>query len=195
MAVSKRLRYEVFKRDNHTCRYCGGAAPDVKITIDHVVPTTLGGNDDPTNLVTACADCNSGKSSSSPDAPLVAEVTEAALRWGRAVSIAAMGMGVELGELCEVREEFLAKWHDWSFGPPHDRKSVPLASDWPDTVRSLLSRGLPLDVLKECVDIAMRRPGVTVDNTYRYFCGVAWRKVTELTDVAKNIYGSWEVER
>lgn len=35
MPVSKRLRYEVLRRDSHTCRYCGGAAPDVKLTVDH----------------------------------------------------------------------------------------------------------------------------------------------------------------
>ena len=28
MAVSKRLRYEILRRDNHTCRYCGASAPD-----------------------------------------------------------------------------------------------------------------------------------------------------------------------
>ena len=41
MAVSKRLRYEILRRDNHTCRYCGESAPDVKLTIDHVVPVSL----------------------------------------------------------------------------------------------------------------------------------------------------------
>lgn len=46
MAVSTRLRYEILRRDNHQCRYCGGTAPDVKLTIDHVIPETLGGNDD-----------------------------------------------------------------------------------------------------------------------------------------------------
>jgi 5-methylcytosine-specific restriction endonuclease McrA len=27
-ALSKKLRFEVFKRDNFTCQYCGRAAPD-----------------------------------------------------------------------------------------------------------------------------------------------------------------------
>lgn len=54
MAVSKRTRYEVLRRDNHTCRYCGGSAPDVRLTVDHVLPVTLGGSDDPSNLVAAC---------------------------------------------------------------------------------------------------------------------------------------------
>jgi 5-methylcytosine-specific restriction endonuclease McrA len=38
MAVSKRTRYEVLRRDNHACRYCGGIAPDVILTVDHVTP-------------------------------------------------------------------------------------------------------------------------------------------------------------
>lgn len=66
MAVSKRLRYEILRRDNHACRYCGATAPDVKLNVDHVIPTSLGGSDAPMNLVTACADCNGGKTSSMP---------------------------------------------------------------------------------------------------------------------------------
>ena len=38
MAVSKRTRYEVLRRDNHACRYCGASAPDAKLTVDHVLP-------------------------------------------------------------------------------------------------------------------------------------------------------------
>ncbi|MFF0777048.1 HNH endonuclease [Streptomyces sp. NPDC003720] len=63
MAVSKRLRYEILRRDNHTCRYCGASAPDVPLRIDHVTPVALGGTDHPSNLVTSCEPCNNGKSS------------------------------------------------------------------------------------------------------------------------------------
>lgn len=80
MAVSKRLRYEVLRRDNHACRYCGASAPDVKLNVDHVIPTSLGGSDKPTNLVTACADCNSGKTSSLPNATPVSDVEQEAFR-------------------------------------------------------------------------------------------------------------------
>lgn len=76
MAVSKRLRYEILRRDNHACRYCGAAAPDVKLNVDHVIPTSLGGSDKPENLVAACADCNGGKTSSLPDAMPVADVDQ-----------------------------------------------------------------------------------------------------------------------
>lgn len=80
MAVSKRLRYEILRRDNHACRYCGATAPQVKLNVDHVIPTSLGGSDAPTNLVTSCADCNAGKTSSMPNAEPVADVEQDAFR-------------------------------------------------------------------------------------------------------------------
>ena len=61
MALSKRIRFEVFKRDKFTCQYCGKKAPDVVLHVDHVVPKAEGGGDEMLNLVTACASCNLGK--------------------------------------------------------------------------------------------------------------------------------------
>ena len=34
MAVSQCTRFEVLRRDAHTCRYCGSSAPDVKLTVE-----------------------------------------------------------------------------------------------------------------------------------------------------------------
>jgi 5-methylcytosine-specific restriction endonuclease McrA len=51
--LSKR---EVFRRDNHTCQYCG--ARTTRLTLDHVVPRHRGGEHEWTNLVTACSACN-----------------------------------------------------------------------------------------------------------------------------------------
>lgn len=61
-ALSKRLRFEVFKRDGFVCRYCGAQPPGVLLVIDHIVPLARGGTDDPMNLQTACEACNQGKS-------------------------------------------------------------------------------------------------------------------------------------
>lgn len=80
MAVSKRLRYEILRRDNHACRYCGATAPNVKLNVDHVIPKSLGGSDKPSNLVASCADCNAGKTSSLPDAMPVADVDQETFR-------------------------------------------------------------------------------------------------------------------
>ncbi len=48
----------VLARDNRECCYCGGEAD----TIDHVHPTSKGGENKWTNVVAACARCNSKKS-------------------------------------------------------------------------------------------------------------------------------------
>lgn len=61
-SLSKKTRFEVFKRDSFTCQYCGRMAPDVVLNVDHIEPVSKGGTNDITNLITSCFDCNSGKS-------------------------------------------------------------------------------------------------------------------------------------
>jgi len=61
-SVSKSLRFEVLARDGFKCRYCGRAAPEVALHVDHIIPRAGGGRNDTGNLATACADCNHGKS-------------------------------------------------------------------------------------------------------------------------------------
>jgi hypothetical protein len=81
VAVSKRLRYEVLRRDNFACRYCGAFAPLAVLHVDHVTPRKHGGQDIPSNLVTACQDCNSGKAASMPAPEVVADVEALAAQW------------------------------------------------------------------------------------------------------------------
>ncbi len=56
------LRWKILERDKFTCQYCGQHAPNVKLEVDHVIPVTDGGTDDPDNLKTSCYACNRGKS-------------------------------------------------------------------------------------------------------------------------------------
>lgn len=60
-AISKKLRFEVFKRDCFTCQYCGQSAPNVVLHLDHIHPVSKGGKNDILNLITSCMACNSGK--------------------------------------------------------------------------------------------------------------------------------------
>lgn len=60
--ISKRDRFEVFKRDNFTCQYCNSKPPEVTLEIDHIIPISKNGNNNMDNLITACFDCNRGKS-------------------------------------------------------------------------------------------------------------------------------------
>lgn len=60
-SLSKKTRFEVFKRDKFTCQYCGRMAPDVILEVDHIKPVAEGGNNGMMNLITSCRDCNRGK--------------------------------------------------------------------------------------------------------------------------------------
>lgn len=61
-AISKKTRFEIFKRDGFKCTYCGAEAPKAILHVDHIHPVAKGGDNDMLNLTTACSDCNGGKS-------------------------------------------------------------------------------------------------------------------------------------
>lgn len=65
--ISKKIRFEVFKRDSFTCQYCGRTSPDVVLHVDHITPVSKGGENELLNLVTSCVDCNLGKSDTQLD--------------------------------------------------------------------------------------------------------------------------------
>ena len=64
---SVRLRFQVFQRDNFTCRACGRSPAreiGVILEVDHVIAWSHGGETILANLQTLCNRCNSGKSDS-----------------------------------------------------------------------------------------------------------------------------------
>lgn len=281
MAISRRLRFEILRRDGHTCRYCGAMAPDVSLTVDHVIPSTLGGTDDPANLVAACVDCNNGKASVPADAALVADVAADAIRWKRAIDEARTEFEMERQVTAEWAERFRAMWDDWTYGvdvivpadpldtgrplldrwhevmgwrshhyaepvsaedgvltikaqkgyvreirseataslpkwaavlgqplesvviepvnavaapprPPEptkrtERQRIPRDSNWHDSVVRFLSLGLTMDDLKRLMGIAMTNSRLNHDDRFRYFCGCAWREITDLQESARRI--------
>jgi hypothetical protein len=186
MAVSKRLRYEILRRDNHACRYCGATAPDVPLRVDHVTPVALGGTDTPDNLVTSCEPCNSGKSSASPDAHHVAAVSDDALRWADAMKQAADNL-LELEKpKGEYREAFLAEWNRWHVGKD-EAKKIELPVDWKPTIERFRVAGIPAWMWADIVDVGMANEKVKPESTFRYCCGVAWNKVTQLQAEARRV--------
>lgn len=185
MAVSKRLRFEILRRDNHQCRYCGAKAPDVPLTVDHVVPVALGGSDDSSNLVAACRDCNAGKSSAAPDTNHVKAVSEDALRWASAMAEVAQQRAIARAAKAEVHEAFEKHWNDWTWTDWRgDKHYFDLPFNWRRTVDNLLDAGLEMADLYELTDCAME---ANPRDEFRYFCGCAWRRATEAQERAREI--------
>jgi len=61
MSISKKTRFEVFKRDGFKCQYCGRTPPAVVLELDHIIPKSKEGVESMDNYITACFDCNRGK--------------------------------------------------------------------------------------------------------------------------------------
>jgi hypothetical protein len=182
MAVSKRLRYEILRRDNHTCRYCGGVAPDVVLTVDHVTPTALGGSDAPENLVAACKDCNSGKTSVSPDAPLVADVAQKAVEWAAAVDAYCASRAVERKARDRYVAAFSKAWNGWHYGAAQE--PIPRDAGWQTTMWRFYESGLPIEEVLDAVLIACGNSVISAQRTWVYFCGVVWKRIKLMQEEA-----------
>jgi hypothetical protein len=183
MTISKRLRYEILRRDNHACRYCGRAAPAVALAVDHVLPVALGGSSEPANLVAACIDCNAGKASSKPDEALVEQVSDDAIRWARAVAQAAADMSNENRRYAEFVDTFDEGWK--AMCAPFGRDNRPV--DWAETIILFRDRGLPQDVILASLYTAAAAKHVARSDVWRYFCGICWHKVARLAESAHAI--------
>lgn len=59
-------RKNLFARDNHACQYCGVARPMSQLSLDHVVPRSMGGKTTWENIVCCCLACNSRKGGRTP---------------------------------------------------------------------------------------------------------------------------------
>ena len=57
--ISKIVSWNVFRRDDYTCRYCG--RDDVPLTVDHLVTWESGGPHTEENLVASCSKCNNAR--------------------------------------------------------------------------------------------------------------------------------------
>lgn len=171
MAISKRIRYEVMKRDSHTCRYC--RSTENPLTIDHVIPIALGGSDKPDNLVAACRDCNAGKSSTHPDDDLIEQVSDDAIRWAEARKQAIEMHMIERRAQKKYVHEFWQHWDDvgWAENLPND---------WEGSVSRWHKEGVPFEILKDAATIAWCANGVPDYARFRYMAGVLRNKLAEI---------------
>lgn len=51
-------RRNIYARDKNKCQYCGKRFPTSELSLDHVIPRTMGGKATWENIVCACTECN-----------------------------------------------------------------------------------------------------------------------------------------
>lgn len=171
MAVTKRVRFEVLRRDNHTCQYCGAKAPDVELQIDHVMPKALGGDDKPGNLIAACRPCNSGKTSITPDSPLVEGLSDRAAAYALGMQDKMVRFRAEVESLQEYTDEFVENWNTWTVVGKNE--NLPLPDDHELSLFAWLRQGVPMKVLTMATAKAMNKPGIRGEHgVFQYVAGV-----------------------
>jgi len=167
--MTKRKRFQIFKRDSFTCGYCGRQPPEVTLEVDHVIPKCEGGGDDKDNLITSCFDCNRGKAGESltvvprtlADRTQRIEEGEAQYKaYQRAVRAT---KSRKTKEVTRVHIIFKAVFPDDELS----RSSL-------RSVRMFIEK-LGIEEVADSMDMACDRIAVS-SGVWKYFCGTCWRK-------------------
>ena len=169
-ATGKRLRFEIFKRDQFTCQYCGAHPPSAILHVDHVTPVAEGGETSIDNLVTACQACNLGKSSiplSSVPKSLTAraaEIQERELQLRGYQDIVAARNSRLDDETWDAIEELVPGSSERGF----NRRDF-------NSVRHFIDQS-GADEVGEAARLAYNRVR-SEHQRFRYFCGICWNLV------------------
>jgi 5-methylcytosine-specific restriction endonuclease McrA len=59
-------RRNIFARDKNRCQYCGKRYPTTELSLDHVIPRSIGGKSAWENIVCSCTQCNVKKGGKTP---------------------------------------------------------------------------------------------------------------------------------
>jgi hypothetical protein len=177
-SLSKRTRFEIFKRDSFRCVYCGVTPMQRDLRVDHVIAVANGGTDDPPNLVTTCDPCNAGKSSVPLERKKFAPVQLTEAMEDRAELVRVYLENVKRHDEA-ITEAAVAVQEVWG------RHIGGMSNDMFSRMKKLV-REWPIEKLHEAIEITGRRVG-TPGAAYRsrdaveqskYFSGVLrrWRE-------------------
>jgi hypothetical protein len=171
IALSKKLRFNVFKRDLFTCQYCGSTPPGAVLEVDHMHPVSKGGSNDIDNLITACFSCNRGKSdgliSSLPTsvadkAAILAEKMEQLKAYEKLLKSARAKVEKSIDAIEQVIQSHYG--------------DVTLSESSRRTVRGFLD-SIDKFQLEDYMHRACTKVNDNPSMAYKYFCGICWNVI------------------
>ncbi|HII95331.1 MAG TPA: hypothetical protein HA367_06325 [Candidatus Methanofastidiosum sp.] len=195
--ISKKIRFEVFKRDGFQCAYCGKTPPEVILEVDHIDPVSKGGSDDINNLITACFDCNRGKKNIKLDKipaklnenlEILKEKEEQLKEYNKLIKKIDKRFNKQVEELEDIIDEYFPEHPDYLYRFDYFFKK--------NTLKRFFKL-LPFEEISESLNLACNKlsndyddryisikddPGMKIFNQYRdqaikYFCGICWKKI------------------
>lgn len=173
--IGKKKRFDVFKRDGFECHYCGAKPPAVLLHVDHIVPVSKGGGNDLDNLITSCQICNIGKGAT------LLTVVPQSLK-SRAADVAEREAQIAaFSEVMEARRTRLEQesWDVLDIWMDHFSKDS-VSKSYFSSVQKFVDK-LGKHECLEAMEIAVSRVPYQQDRALRYFCGICWNKVREIS--------------
>ena len=170
-SLSKKLRFDVFKRDEFQCVYCGAHPPSVVLQIDHIHPVAEGGSNEIDNLITSCQPCNLGKGVSlltnvpttlKEKAALIAEQEQQLKGYYEVIK--------EREDRLENETRMILEIIDTNC--PNNGMKI----DWTRSVKRFLSH-LDFYDVKDAAEIARSKYRYGGKKTFLYFCGICHNRI------------------
>ena len=167
------MRFDVFKRDNFTCQYCAAKPPKVPLEVDHITPVSKNGKNLMSNLITACFDCNRGKSNvelTDVPTPLIETMNRKMvaqnqyLQYKRVLNKERKIMNQEI---TEVEKIYSCSFDGYVFT---DKFKI--------TVKNFI-KTLGVEVVEDSMDKACARVYYHEQDALKYFCGICWNVIKE----------------
>lgn len=180
MGISRRLRFEVFKRDNFTCKYCGRKSPEVVLELDHIIPKSKGGKSDEINLITSCFECNRGKGNLNLSERIIGEDP-----YDKAIEILEKERQLaEYNEVIKKQNERIDEDIEFFIEYWNAEFSSYFKDEWIISLKYFL-KNISIHRLIENVEFAyLKCRGAKYDckthfltNMFKYFCGICWKQI------------------
>ncbi len=174
--LSKKLRFEIFKRDEFTCQYCGSHPPKCILHIDHINPIKLGGDNSQDNLITSCSLCNSGKSAT-PLSSIPESMSEKAKRIKESEA-----QIKEYSKIVNLKRERINN-ESWMVSDLYIERTRTsnsdgsIRKDYFSSIQRFIEKIGYFEVL-DAMELACSKR-ISDSQVFKYFCGVCWNKISE----------------
>lgn len=176
-SITKKIRFEVFKRDGFRCAYCGKTPPEATLEVDHIQPKAKGGKNDINNYITACFDCNRGKRDTllakipnklSENLEILQEKEAQLKEYQKAIRKIERRINKDILDISKVYSD---AYPGWEFSD--NFKQISLKAFLKSLAKTEIIDSLRTAICKLPKDR---------DNVIRYFCGICWNKIREGQD-------------
>lgn len=176
-ALSKRVRFEVFKRDRFQCQYCGQMPPAVVLHVDHIVPVAEGGGNEEPNLLTACEACNLGKGAVPLERIPDSAAAQAKRLTERREQLAAFNaiLMEEREEERELLDHLSGYWLEMEGRPG---RVFVAGNDWWVGLKTF-TKHLPQVEIMDFMERAHPHEEWEEERRWRYFCKCCWNTIRE----------------